>query len=86
MSNMEEIFVELESMTQLVYFFGKGQFLSGVFWSEIGVKLDYMGKFVLDVKDGKWIEKDFYFHHLLEYSDHNFNLECSSIVTKSLDL
>ena len=50
--------------------------------------LDYLAKFVIDVKSGIWIEKNKYFHDLrnLSYYDLFFDLACTSIFSKSLEL
>ena len=47
---------------------------------------DHLVKFVLNVENGKWLDKDYQFHNVKEYYNFELELACASIVTKNLDL
>ena len=55
---------------------------------ESDLNLNHLAKFVLNMKDGKWVEKDKHFHDLqdLPYYDLNPDLACASVFSKTLEL
>ena len=46
---------------------------------------DHLAKFVLNVKDGEWAEKEYQFHDVNEYNDHELEIACASTIDKTLN-
>ena len=72
----------------IAVFFGHHQKPLHYNWPVLAPRLGYLAKFVLNVKNGHWIEKDGFFHdlHDIEYFESNLDLACDSIVSKNLEL